>query len=327
MLTIYGTNEGVLERRDGPPEAMRRADAIWIDLLNPTPEEERAVETFLGLQVPTREEMSEIEESSRLYREADALMLTATVIEGAGSERPKRAPVSFVLTGEHLVTVRYADPEPFRIFAARCQRRNGFAETSATLFGGLIETVVGRAADILELVAADLSAVSDRLFFEEPERPRKQSRHDAALQSLIRKLGRKNTTVSILRESLVGLGRIVSFLRASPTPWLQPISGQLKMLERDLRSLSDYEKQLSAEVTYLHEATIGLINLDQNRIIQVFSIAAVLFLPPTVVGTIYGMNFDHMPELHWLYGYPMALGLMVVSALVPFVWLKSRGWL
>jgi magnesium transporter len=148
------------------------------------------------------------------------------------------------------------------------------------------------------------------------------------LQALIRRLGRKNMTVAILRESLLSLSRLIPYVRQGAEEWLTNGSpARLKQIERDLRSLSVYEGQLSSEIVYLHEATLGLINLDQNRIIKVFSIAAVLFLPPTLVGTIYGMNFEFMPELRWDYGYVVALVLMVISAVLPYHWFKWRGWL
>ncbi len=148
------------------------------------------------------------------------------------------------------------------------------------------------------------------------------------LQNTIKRLGRKNLTNAILRESLLSLSRLVPYVRQGAEGWLKNGGlARLKQIDRDLRSLSVYEGQLSSEITFLHEATLGLINLEQNRIIKVFSIAAVLFLPPTLVGTIYGMNFEFMPELQWLFGYPFALFLMVLSAVVPYYWFKQKGWL
>jgi magnesium transporter len=186
-----------------------------------------------------------------------------------------------------------------------------------------------RAADVLEMVAADLNEVSTRLFIEDrnPKR-RKARRVEDELQALIRRLGRKNMTVAILGESLLSLSRLIPYVRQGAEEWLTNGSpARLKQVERDLRSLSAYEGQLSSEIVYLHDATLGLINLDQNRIIKVFSIAAVLFLPPTLVGTIYGMIFEAMPELDWGYGYVFALVLMVFSAVLPYNWFKWRDWL
>jgi magnesium transporter len=327
MLTSYGLRDGRLTRL--ALAAPSPDDVVWIDLHDPTHEEEKFVETLLGLQVPTRQEMAEIEESARLYEEHGALVMTAVVINGVAEGHPSRTQVTFVLTKTHLVSVRYADPVPFRTFAAKCQRQPNGLTTSDRIMVGLLESIVERAADVLELVAADLNEVSTRLFIEDevPVR-RKAKRVENELQVLIKRLGRKNMTVSILRESLLSLTRLIPFLRQGAEEWLTSGSpGRVKQLDRDLRSLSAYEGQLSSEIVYLHDATLGLINLDQNRIIKVFSIAAVLFLPPTLVGTVYGMNFEAMPELRWTYGYPLALVLMVGSAALPYSWFKRRGWL
>lgn len=331
MMTFHGLCAGRLARLDhasraGPPAP---ADVLWIDLFDPGREEERAVEALLGLQVPTRQEMGEIEDSARLYEEHGGLVITAVVIDGAARDRPSRAPVTFVLTPTHLVSVRYADPVPFRAFEAKCQRQPEAHTSGDRIFVSLLESIVERAADVLEMVSADLNEVSTKLFIDEDEPSRRKPRRaEDELQALVKRLGRKNMTVSILRESLLSLSRLVPFVRAGAGKRLGD-GGQarLKQIDRDLRSLTAYEAQLSSEIGYLHEATLGLINLDQNRIIKVFSIAAVLFLPPTLVGTISGMNFEAMPELKWAFGYPFALVLMVCSAVLPHWWFKRRGWL
>ena len=330
MMTFYGLREGRLVRlhiasTTGLPAL---ADTLWIDLLDPSHDEEKAVETLLNLQVPTRQEMAEIEESSRLYEDRGALVMTAVVIDGAGEGRPARAQVTFVLTQTHLVSVRYADPVPFRTFEAKCQRQPELHTSSDRILASLLDSIVERAADVLELVAADLNEVSVRLFFDDDQPRRRPKRAEDELQVLIKRLGRRNMTMAILRESVLSLSRLVPFLRQGTSEWLTDDgTRRLKMIERDLRSLSAYEGQLSSEIVYLHEATLGLINLAQNRIIKVFSIAAVLFLPPTVVGTIYGMNFEGMPELKWAFGYPFALVMMSLSAAAPYYWFKRKGWL
>ena len=329
-MHIFGVRDGRLVRlpltiTDLPTSS----GLLWIDLYYPTPDEEQCVEKLLGLQVPTREEMAEIEESARLYEERGALVMTAIVINGVAEGRPSRAQVTFVLTKTHLVSVRYADPLPFRTFETKCQRQPEVLTSSDRILVTLLESIVERAADVLEMVAADLNEVSTRLFIEdwEPGR-RKANRVENQLQVLIKRLGRKNMIVSILRESLLSLSRLTPYVRQGAAGWItNGIAARLKQLDRDLRSLATYEAQLSSEIVYLHEATLGLINLDQNRIIKVFSIAAVLFLPPTLVGTIYGMNFDLMPELKWEHGYVFALSLMVLSSVVPYYWFKRRGWL
>jgi magnesium transporter len=304
------------------------ADALWIDLLDPTSEEEKGVERLLGLQVPTRQEMAEIEDSARLYEENGALVMTAVVITGIAEGRPARAPVTFVLTPTHLVSVRYADPVPFRTFEAKCQRQPGQQTTSDRVLISLLESIIERAADVLESVQASLNEVSTRLFIDGGGATGQALPVADDLQNTIRMLGRQNLTLAILRESLLSLVRLVPYVKQGAALWLTNGGpARLKQLDRDLRSLTAYETQLSTEIAFLHEATIGLINLEQNRIIKVFSIAAVLFLPPTLVGTVYGMNFEAMPELKWSFGYPLALMLMVLSSIVPYFYFKTKRWL
>lgn len=327
MMRCYGLRDGKLARLPGEEPPADRGGLLWIDLLDPTRQEELCVETLLGVQVPTQQEMAEIEESSRLYEEGNALVLTAVVITGVTEARPGRAQVTFVITPEHLVTVRYADPVPFRTMEARIARQPDAYGSSDRLLASLIDSIVERMADVLEGIAADLNRISTAVFFDQDAQPSPGQASDE-LQALIRRLGRKNLTIAILRESLLSLGRLIPFLRQGAEDWLRDgVPSRLKGLERDVRSLSAYEAQLSSEITFLHDAALGLINLEQNRIIKVFSIASVLFLPPTLVGTVYGMNFEVMPELKWAFGYPWALGLMALSAALPYYWFRRKGWL
>jgi magnesium transporter len=322
VIRSYRARNGQIEPvQIGHPDS---ADAIiWIDLYDPTREEELAVETLIGVGVPTKQEMAEIEESARLYQEGGSVVMTAVVIDGVAEGRPRRAQVTFLLKPGLLVTVRYANPMSFRTFQAKCERQPDAHDTVPQLFVSLLETIVERSADVLEIVAADLSEVSLAIFFGEGKR----GPDSEGLQSLLIKLGRKNLIISIVRESMFSLGRLVPFAREAAPQIKEGTNGRLKSLERDVKSLVTYEAQLSTEIGFLQDSTLGLINIRQNAIIKVFSIAAVLFLPPTLVGTVYGMNFATMPELDWIFGYPMALGLMVVSAIIPLWWFKRRGWL
>ncbi|BBK41536.1 magnesium/cobalt transporter [Allostella vacuolata] len=326
MITYHGLAGGrpVRFAADARPGI---GEVRWIDLAGPTRDEELAVEGLLGLQVPTRQEMSEIEESARLYREGSAIVMTAVVIDGVAEDRPNRSDVTFLLTADHLVTVRYSDPMPFRNFETRLARHPEENLTAPAILLSLLESFVERIADVLEQVASDLRSCSTAIFYDEaPADGAPAPRPD--LQALIRRLGRKNQLLAILRESLLSFGRILPFLRQGADGWLKGgVSARIKAVARDLASLTTYEIQLEQQISFLHEATLGLINLEQNSIIKVFSVAAVLFLPPTLVGTIYGMNFEAMPELRWAFGYPFALATMVVSAIVPYYWFKRRGWL
>jgi magnesium transporter len=349
MINVFAVREGVLGPLPGADPAALPDDALWIDLLNPTREEEDAVERLLGVGIPTRQEMAEIEESSRLYEERGALVMTAVVVTGVSEHRrPSTAEVTFVLTPKTLATVRYADPLPFRTFAAKCRRDPAAHEGSELVFLSLLENVVNRLADVLEMTDAELDALSETVFADGETAggtPGAGAASDAAprswswrlaqrrapptdLQAVVKRLGRANALAGKLRESLLSVGRVLAFFRQGAGDRLRDgARARLRTLDRDVASLTEYDGQLSAEIGFLLEATFGLIGLQQNNIIKVFSIAAVLFLPPTLVGTVYGMNFEHMPELGWAFGYPFALLLMAASAVGPYYWFKHRGWL
>jgi magnesium transporter len=332
MMQVFGVRDGRLVGIEtGCAELSQTGNVVWIDLCNPTRDEELCVEDRLGVDIPTRQELAEIEDSARLYEERGALVMTAVLIQGAAEGRPSSTLVTFVLTRAHLVTVRYAETQSFRNFEAKRQRQAEALVSADRVLFALLESIVERAADVLEQVGAELNEVSNKLFLDEEasgRRRRKATRVENELQVLIKRLGRKFLTISILRESLLSLSRLLPFLRAGAGEWLaNGAPARLKQIERDLRSLASYEAQLSSGINYLHEASLGLINLEQNRIIKAFTIAAVLFLPPTVVGAIYGMNFKHMPELDWTYGYPFALALILLSEVAPYYWFKRKGWL
>ena len=295
------------------------ADAAWIDMHEPTVAEEKAVEAFVGVPLPTRDDMVEIEASSRLYREDGAVFMTAVVLSGADTETPTLDPITFVLVGERLVTIRYADPKPIRWFGKEAERHPAYCESGAAIFLGLLEAIVDRLADVLEHTSAEVEGVG-RAVFAQP-RP-------TDFSPLLTRLARAQNLDAKARESLVSLGRLLSYAQLAPQ--IERVAGggeQLKSLDRDVRSLTDHASFLAGNIAFLLDGTLGLISVEQNQIIKIFSVAAVAFLPPTLIASIYGMNFEHMPELPQPWGYPMALGLMVVSAILPLLWFKRKGWL
>lgn len=298
---------------------------VWLDLLSPSEAEESALEAALGINIPTREEMEEIEISSRLYYEEDAAFMTATLPAGADQDAPEMAPVTFVLSGHRLITVRYHEPRAFETFAQRAGRvALDNADGEAVLIA-LLEAVIDRLADVLERAARDIDAISRAIFKHNGGRA--GARGD--LQTVLEEIGRKGDLTSNIRDTLVTLERLIGFLgQVVAQRGAQPgRRARVKTLARDGRSLTDHASFLSQKITFLLDATLGMLNIEQTAIIKIFSVAAVVFLPPTLVASIYGMNFDHMPELDWLLGYPFALGLMVASAVVPLWYFKRRGWL
>jgi len=331
MMQFYAVTDGGLERLETNTSATGSLDkALWIDLNEPTPEEEAFVEKALGVDVPTREEMRDIEESARLYADNGALLMTAIIISGISQRQPTRSQVSFVVTPKHLVTIRYADPLPFETFTQKCSRNPEAHTTSDLLFTSLVEQVIQRIADVLETATTDLDDIASQLFKEDGKviQAEKGQQVNLVLQAMVKRLGRVSALLGKLRESLLSFNRLLAFFRQNAAPWMKDGSkAKIKSLDRDVQSLTEYESNLVSQISYLQEATFNLINIEQNRVIKVFSIAAVLFLPPTLVASVYGMNFEVMPELKWALGYPFALLLIGTSALIPYVWFKRNGWL
>lgn len=332
MITLYAVENGGLRKLEPrtEPGAERFSHAAWIDLQDPTAEEEALVEQELNVDIPTQEEMREIEESSRIYDEKGGLFMTGVVIAGIAEHRPTRSEVMFVVLPRHLVTVRYADPLPFRTFEQKCARRPDEHQSSDLMFVSLVEQIVQRVADVLEKITAKLDGVADELFDETrgAATAKELNRQRIDLQGIVRQLGRSSGLLAKLGESLLSFDRALSFFRQSTEAWpREDAKEKAKSLQRDIASLTEYDTHLTEQIGHLQDATFNLINIEQNRIIKVFSVAAVLFLPPTLVATVYGMNFKYMPELNWLFGYPVALVLMVLSAVAPFYWFKRNGWL
>ncbi len=321
MIQGYAAEDGRLKPVETPIDAIDRL--VWIDISDPTDAEETAVETALGIDVPTRAEMEEIEDSSRLYTEDGAAFMTANLPSRTDTETPVLAPVTFILAGSRLVTVRYHEPKAFRTLAARAERVAMGCVDGATVLLSLLEAVIDRLADILEKIGRDIEQISRTIF-----RPVKKPGRGPDYQAVLQDLGRHGDLVANVTDSLVTLERLVVFLTASAGRGINK-DGRLriKTLGRDTRFLSDHASALSQKLTFLLDATLGMISIEQNGIIKIFSVAAVVFLPPTLIASIYGMNFDVIPELHWAVGYPFALGLMVLSAVLSFLFFKTRGWL
>ena len=327
MITFHAPGERGIDCTDLKSCHPLVRKAVWIDLYEPTEQEELIIEAAFCVDVPTRREMGEIEVSSRLYKVGDDLFMTAIILTKADTKEPGSTAVTFILTANCLITVRYADPLPFVTFRAQVDR--GQFESGQRIFEGLLDTIVDRLADILENIGANLDAVSRDIFRAREDIKKGSGAKQAAhsdLGEVLRNLGRSSDLGSRARESLVSLSRLLSFFVQSQKAPDPELAGHFHLLTRDLESLSDHTTFLSTKLNFLLDATLGLINIEQNAIIKIFTIAAVFFLPPTVVGTIYGMNFDRMPELKWAFGYPFAIVLMILSALAPYLYFKRKGW-
>ncbi len=323
MIIVYAARGGALIQIDVSSGRLPD-DAVWIDLFEPSPEEDRLVESTIGASVPTRDEMVEIEPSSRLYVERSAKYMTASLLCRVETAAPKLSPVTFIISPRALVTVRYDDPKPFALFASRACKEDAGERTPEGVLTGLLDAVVDRLADILEHVGTDVDELSQIIF----QRAGAQA-YRKPYQDLLKMIGRKGEIVSKARESLVTLHRVFLYLSAEiegqkPS---KEVKSQLRTMQRDAESLTEHASFLNDKITFLLDAMLGMVGIAQNDIVKLFSVMAVVFLPPTLVASIYGMNFEVMPELKWSHGYPFALGLMIVSAVVPYLFFKWRRWL
>lgn len=297
-------------------------DIVWIDLLSPAREEEQLVERLLGIEVPTRDDLKDIEPSARLFTEKDAIFMTASLVMKSDTEQPDLTDVAFILAGRRLVTVRYADPRAFRIFAGALPRLG--PESGPQVLSRLLETIIDRTAEILELQAARLDRLSVNIFATGPRRRRPQG----YLERRLADIAANYRMVSKLRDSLASLARLLTFHYTLPLVQESPaLKEASRTLSRDVQSLSEHVTFVAGNVTFLLDASLGLINVEQNAIIKIVSVASVVFLPPTLVASIYGMNFQFMPELALPYAYPASLCGMVISAVVPFLVFRWKGWL
>lgn len=325
MLNVFVQQSHGLARVELTPSQPVPETALWLDLLEPTQEEEKAVEALLGIDVPTREEMKEIETSNRLYEDNGALYMTATVAARLETERPEITAITFILAHGRLVTNRYVDTKPFQQFVGYASHHPNACQSALTVLAGLIEAITERIADMLERAGSDLDAVSGSIFM----RKGKATPNSRDLREKIERIGFNGELNSKARESLVSLGRLVMFMQQSAVPEMtNELRGRFRSISRDITSLSDHASFLGTKVSFLLEATLGLINVEQNNIIKIFSVAAVMFMPPTLIASIYGMNFHLLPNLPGDFSnFFFSLGLMVASMGITYALFKRKGWL
>lgn len=323
MLRAYGPDcdGSIVDSHHGriPPTA------TWIDLEEPTREEEKLVERAIGHNVPTQDELAEIEPSSRLFERDGALYMTVSALRGVQEDQPATTPIGFVLAGNRLVTVRYASPKPVDAFAEHVRREPDLARDALTVLVRLLDAIIDRLADELEGSGAEIERISGQIFSKDIDARRIPA---ARLTALLTRIGRAQSLLAKIRESAVSTARLLSFLGSSrPIKANDAAQAHVASLTTDVTSLIDHSGFLVDNLIFLLDAALGLISVEQNAAMKLFSWAAVIFLPPTLIAGIYGMNFEHMPELDWLYGYPFALSLIIASAVLPFWFFRRRGWI
>jgi magnesium transporter len=325
MLRAYGPacNGEVIDPRVQPiPD-----DAMWIDLEEPTREEEKLVERCVKVNVPTQAEMAEIEPSSRLYDKNGALYMTVSALRGVDEHLPSTTPIGFVLAGNRLVTIRYATPKPIRTFENHARRDPDLVRDGPTALVRLLDAIVDRLADEIERVGEAMENLSQQIFQEQQDQRRIPADR---LTKLLTDIGRTQTLLSKIRYSAVSTLRMLSFFAGSNLVHEEKqkeLRHHVSSLTNDLTSLSEHASFQTDSLQFLLDASLGLISIEQNAAMKLFSWAAVVFLPPTLIAGIFGMNFHYMPELSWHYGYPISLALMLASAVGPYLYFKRRGWI
>ncbi|HEX3838061.1 MAG TPA: magnesium transporter CorA family protein [Steroidobacteraceae bacterium] len=298
---------------------------VWIDLLRPTPDEEALVESEHGLRIPTHAQLSEIETSSRLRVAGHTLLMSMPLGLQDNRFASSPLPLGFVLTPDILITIRYCDIHAFPDVQATLLSNHEHG-SSGSVFASLLEAMVDFAADRLEQISADLGGVSQRVFGSPAQPLAPRPRFNSAMQQNLMGVGQTGELLSRIRESLLGLGRIAGFTIETAS-WLAPdVHARLKTVRHDLASLSDYENHLSGKTQFLQDAVLGFINTQQNDIFKVLTIVSVVGVPPTLIASIYGMNFHNIPEYGWKYGYQYGLALIALSIVVPILWFKWRKW-
>ena len=298
--------------------------AVWLDMVEPTVGEDQKVELYLGCKVPSRADPDFAEPLESYYAESGVRYLRGSFVS-EHEDTPDVTSATFILTPNTLVTVRYDPGDAFELFGQKLCRSGVQTPQPDGIAVGLVNTIVNRSARALDKVGLELDSIASAVFRARGDQAARSKIYSATLDAL----GREDEKISNLRESLVSVERLLLFLlsegRSAAAP--KPVREATKATLRDLQSLEQDASFKAQKVQFLLDATLGLINLAQNDIIKLFSVLAVIFMPPTVIASIYGMNFKAMPELEWKYGYPLALLLMVCAAVLPYLFFRWKKWL
>jgi magnesium transporter len=317
MLTLYQLDEQqhLIPIQDDNITHESLASSLWLDLLSPDDEERELMESLHSQPLPDTEDVEEIEASARSYQDEVGLHVHSLFLHKY-DDRHRNSSVAFTITDTQLITLREREIPAFRLMRMRARRQRGLAEDPVSILLALFEIKIDDLADTLEGVYTQLEATSN-LVLEDNE-----TQHEEALDEL----ARQEDTNGKVRLCLMDTQRALSFLLRRGKLSAAHAETARELL-RDIDSLLPHNSFVFDKINFLMDAAQGFISIRQNQIIKTFSIAAVVFLPPTVIASIYGMNFDLMPELHWNLGYPWALALMALSGVAPYVFFKVKGWL
>ena len=327
MLTFYGsTTTGPIA---ADPDGGIPGAASWIDAVTPTADERQAMERAMGARVPSLEDLSEVESSSRLSVEGSTFFMSLPATVRDGSNFPRTTPIGFVLNGDRLATVRFARLPSFEHLARDACAKGQLGQGGLGALVSLLEMIVDQVADTLERIGSELDTMSHQVFTTglAPGADRKPQRSNKILSDMLGTVGRNGEFISKVSESLLGLSRIGPFLDGKAQALMTPdLRARLDTVHRDAESLREYDEHLSSRTQFLLDTLLGLANIEQNNVFRVLTVVSVIGIPPTFFASLYGMNFKNMPELNWTYGYPYGLTLIILSGLLPAIWFKAKGW-
>ncbi|HEY0834768.1 MAG TPA: CorA family divalent cation transporter [Azospirillum sp.] len=329
MLQVFVNDGGTLKGRKGG-EAMAAplpAETVWIDLLAPLPDALARAEALMGVRLPTREQMAEIEESSRLRRLPGGIQFTVLALAFADTDAPRLAPVSFVLARGRLATLHHVDSKPFLDFRRRAAHQGFPAPKAEAVMRALVDAVVERTASVLRRVAIELDSLAGSSFRVADPAEEAAPRDD---HRTLKRLGQAGHLIAKAHESLGSIARMLDFMARGQTG--DGVVGKetrrwARAARLDVSGLDEYAHFLSRKVGLVLDTTLGRINVEQNGIVKIVSVLTVALFPPLLVTSVFGMNFAAMPERHWAGGYPLAITLTVLAAVVPLWFFKRRGWL
>lgn len=331
MIRIYTQTEKGISRTVGLEEQdFRPQDIFWVDLLTPDASELKFAENLCAIEMPTKDEMREIEATSRLYCEDGARFMTTTVLSRVETDEPIIAEITFIIKSRVLITIRHTDSYSFRVFSHQLLRTQ--STNRDLVFIGLLETLVDRQADVLERFGTDLDALSKKVFGAHHTRRKGGKDEDPDtddLRDALEELGRVGDLITRQRDALVNLLRMITFAgnEDSCMSTHDSLYVPLRPVSRDVNSLSEYASFLSNKINFMLDAVLGLISIEQNDIFKMFTIVSVVFLPPTLIASIFGMNFEYMPFLHEPWGAGLALVLMVLAGVLPLVIFKIKRYI
>ncbi len=327
MLNIFSLANGRLFQEEIESlEELSEFNPIWVDLESPSAEEKRWVKQYYGLSIPDDAMDEDIEESARFYEEDNGDLHIRSDFLIADEDEPRTVRVAFILNQHNtnlksrgvLFSIHDEDVPVFRLLRMRARRAPGLIEDAKEVLLKLFDADAEYSADTLEGIYDKLENVSKQVLAGDVT--------DALASEVLGAIAHQEDLNGRIRRNVMDTRRAVSFMMRSKMLTGEQFEDARQLL-RDIDSLDSHTAFLFDKINFLMDATVGFININQNKIIKIFSVASVALLPPTLIASIYGMNFKFMPELDWQAGYPLALGLMLASALVPMWYFRKRGWL